>query len=240
MCKFRNNLKTVILFLFFLFGCSHKYVDVKGRSLDKKIVTSWKELDADTARRYDEEILLNVQVKDFVEVRDSMKAREVYRSVFGGRDVYAKKNYFGTSEILTGCAIAGGATLAAFYAAYGEMVDPAGGRGYSLATCYGVVGGVGALCFILRGFSKSGKTVKLEPYSIHINRVCVDSTVISIDKVNILIEDKNFRKEYFTDEDGNIELKMNEIIPDPTEADSILNLIIQYESMVDSVKVRRL
>jgi hypothetical protein len=50
----------------------------------------------------------------------------------------------------------------------------------------------------------------------------------------------DFEKEYYTDEYGNVKLKFDEIIPESTEADSVLDLIIRYYELVDTVEVRRL
>jgi hypothetical protein len=88
--------------------------------------------------------------------------------------------------------------------------------------------------------TKDSKSVKIMPDHVKTNRLCVDSAVVSIDKVKILVENTDFGKIYWTDESGNIELKFNEIVPEPTEADSVFNIIIQYGDLFGAVKVRSL
>ena len=52
-----------------------------------------------------------------------------------------------------------------------------------------------------------------------------------------MVENSDFKKTYWTDKNGNIELKFNEIIPESTVDDSMFNLIIQYEELFDTVNV---
>jgi hypothetical protein len=59
-------------------------------------------------------------------------------------------------------------------------------------------------------------------------------------EVRIILKNTNSEKIYNTDRKGNLDFKINEIIPEPAEADSVLELIIRYYELVDTVKVRRL
>jgi hypothetical protein len=59
-------------------------------------------------------------------------------------------------------------------------------------------------------------------------------------KVKIMLENTNSEKTYYTDENGNLELKFDEIIPESTEVDSTFSLIIEYGDLIDTVKVKRL
>jgi len=63
---------------------------------------------------------------------------------------------------------------------------------------------------------------------------------LSKQKIKISVERLDFAKMYYTDEDGNIELKFDEILPEPTDADSVLSIIMRYYELVDTVRVRRL
>jgi hypothetical protein len=78
MAKKGEIFKTIILFLFFLFGCSHKYVNAEGESLDGKVVDSWEELDADIIRVYEGKIRLNIHIKDFDIVSGFVKSEKLY------------------------------------------------------------------------------------------------------------------------------------------------------------------
>jgi len=52
-----------------------------------------------------------------------------------------------------------------------------------------------------------------------------------------MLKNTSSEKAYYTDKNGNIKLKFDDIIPEPAEADSVLNLIIQYEELIDTVNV---
>jgi hypothetical protein len=232
-------LRIVIIFLLvtLMSGCGQKYLDSREEELlDRKILNSWSNLDTKIVAQDYKGISLNVQVKDFIGVRDSLKLKEFYKHGFGRKDTGIKINY---TKILIGCAIGGCAVLASSMSAYSWMNDPSDDIYLKLAWCYGVLGGITALYFILDGLVGFSRP-KSEPYYIKKDGICIDSTVTSVDKVKVIVENKNFEKIYYTDEFGNINLKFNEIIPEPAEADSIINLIVRYEEMVDSLKVRRL
>lgn len=179
---------------------------------------------------------MNIRVKDFIEAEDSLKLREIYKRGFDRKDTGIRINY---TKILIGCAIGGCAAVASSMSIYAWTVDPSADIYQYLAWCYGVVGGIAACYFILDGLGGFSHA-KTKPYYIKKGGICIDSTITSVDKVKVVAENKNFEKIYYTDEFGNVNLKFNEIIPEPAEADSILELIIHYKELVDSLKVRRL
>lgn len=222
------------MFICFVSGCSEKYVGSRdGGLLGEDIVESWEKLDVKFIDQDEEGFSLNCQIIDLVEVNDSVRL-----SISEQQDNSIRKKRVGVYKLLGGCAIAGCATLAAFDAAYGEMVDPAGGSGYNLATCYGVVGGVGALFFIVSGILEFTKSDGAKPYYIRKRQVCIDSTPLRDEEVKIMLEKTVFEKTYYTDKNGNIELEIKDIVPEPTEADSVLRLIVQYEDMADTIDVK--
>ena len=73
MARKSEILKTIIVFLFFLFGCSHKYVDVKGGSLEDKIIASWDELDCKIVEQNEQGFSLGFKIRDIIVVGDSIK-----------------------------------------------------------------------------------------------------------------------------------------------------------------------
>ena len=70
--------KIIILFLFFVIGCSNKYVDVEGESLDEKVVASREELYCKIVEQDERGFTLSLEVRDVV-VGDSIKSGELYR-----------------------------------------------------------------------------------------------------------------------------------------------------------------
>jgi len=230
----------IFLLLVLISGCSKKYLDSREEELlDRKILSTWKDLNVKVIEQNYERLSLNIQVKDFIGVRDSLKLKEFYKHGFGRKDTGERINYTSYRKILIGCAIGGCAALASSMSAYAWMNDPSDDIYLHLAWCYGVVGGITALYFILDGLVGFSHP-KTEPYYIKRDGICIDSTVTSVDEVKVVVENKNFEKVYYTDEFGNINLKFNEIIPEPSESDSILEFIIHYKDMVDSLEVRRL
>jgi hypothetical protein len=221
---FRKAFKIVILILFFILfsGCSNKYAVARDEGL---ISREWNILDADIVEQDDVRFSLDLQVKDFVEVKDSVKLMELYES---------KRRRVGSSKILGGCAIAGCATLASACATLAWANNPSDPN---FAWFYGIVGGVGALAFIVSGVSDVVKFERTESDYIRKNIICKNSTPLRNSEVKIMLKNINSEETYYTDENGIIQLKFEEIIPEPAEADSILNLIIQYKELVDTVNV---
>lgn len=93
---------------------------------------------------------------------------------------------------------------------------------------------------ILVGGSNRHKDVKPVFRFMKMDTVRVDSMLLPRQKIKVSVEEADFEEIYWTDEEGNIELRFEEIIPEPADAYSVLRLIIRYEEMVDTVKVRRL
>lgn len=232
MAKKGEILKTIIIFLFFLFGCSHKYADVEGRSFDEKIIDSWEELSADIIRIYEGKIRLNVRVKDFDVVRGWIKSREFYEfSSRGKEDILIP---LGVVIGLGGCYY--GFDYGCVQNDFWQYDEARFDRGclISFASC-----GAGLVVMSVATANRR-KVVKPVFGFIKIDTICVDSDSLSRQKISILVDGSDFEKEYYTDADGKIELKFDEIIPEPTGADSVLNLILRYYEMADTIKVRRL
>ncbi|MEJ2354853.1 MAG: hypothetical protein P8Y62_03000, partial [candidate division WOR-3 bacterium] len=204
MCK---DFKVTILFVFigFVSGCSDKYIIAREKGL---IDREWRVLDAEILGPYDVGLVLSLKVKEFVEVRDSVKLAEFYES---------ERREVGRLKILGGCAIAGCAALASAGAMFSWLNDPSG---LNFAWFYGIVGGVGTLSFIISGISDLSKSDRAEPYYIKKNVICKNSKPLRDYKVKIMLENTNSEKTYYTDENGNLELKFDEIIPESTEVDS--------------------
>jgi len=88
------------------------------------------------------------------------------------------------------------------------------------------------------GLVKGREHTKVMPDFIKVDTICSDSMFLSKQKIRISAEKSDFEKTYYTDENGNIELKFEEFLPEPAESDSVLNIIIQYKDMVNSVNVK--
>jgi hypothetical protein len=229
MAKKRKILKTVIIFLFFLFGCSHKYVDVKGRSLDEKIVDSWEELDCGVVEQNEQGFSLNCKIKYMAIVKDSVKRKE-----FVKREKESKADIL----IALGMVVIYSGGLGSYY--YIKSRDYLTDEVFETGCFISSVSCLAGLAMIAGGGKRRSVVVKSRSGLIKGDTICVDSLMLSKGKIEILMENSNFEKTYYTDENGNIELEFEEIIPEPTESDSTIDLIIRCYELVDTVKVRRL
>jgi len=146
--------KTMILLIIVLSGCSNKYVTAREEGL---IGREWSVLDAEILGRYNIGLILNLSVKDFVEVKDSVKLARLYKS---------SRRRIGTYKVFGGCAIAASATFASFNSAFAWLNDPSEDIFLTLAWCYGIVGGVGALYFISSGLADFSKSDRAKPHYI--------------------------------------------------------------------------
>jgi hypothetical protein len=222
-------LRIVILFIVVLSGCSHKYVDVEGKSLEEKIVDTWEELDCKIVEQDEQGFALGFEFKDVIVVGDSVRSGELYKHKFidGGSDWLLWGSIIGLSGL-------GGF----YYLLSQDLTDPSNFEQQEktcFISCTSCIAGLGV---ILAGGTNRREVIKGIPDLVRGDTVCVGSEPLSMQYVNISIKESDFKKEYYTDRNGNVELKIKEIIPDPTEADSVLNLIIQYEEMVDTVNVK--
>ena len=236
-----KDLKIIILFIVILSGCSRKYIKTgEEEPTDFGILSSGKNLAVSIVKQSEVNLSINLQVRecDFVIVKDSQNIDNPDLRVL--ETVSDKIRADGVSKVLWGCALAGCAGLASAVFVYGEAVNPSGGGRYRLATCIGVIGGVGSLALSTNGIVQAAGASSIERESYKIDTVCFNSISMSGKKAEVKVENANLEKIYWTDEDGNIELKFNEIIPEPTEADSVLNIIIRYGEMADTVEVGRL
>jgi hypothetical protein len=219
-----KTLKILILFVI-LSGCSNKYLE---SSEEGPIGREWRVLDTDILGQYNVGLVLELNVKDFVEVRDSVKLAKLYES---------RKRRVGKYKILGGCAIAGCTALGIGWATMSYAYNPYE-EFETLVAWLGAVGGVGSLCFISSGLADFFKSDKAEPHYIKKNIICKNSTPLRNDEVKIMLRNTSSEKTYYIDKNGIIKLKFDEIIPEPTEADSALSVIIQYENLVDTLDIR--
>jgi hypothetical protein len=231
MYKFRDNFRIIIVFLFFILfsGCSEKYVGLNDEDLaEREILASWKELDCEIIEQDEKSFSLNCRVKDFVSVGDRQGLSKDYR------DNLDKGEGGVIPFILGGLVGIGGFVGGGLYSLsdYNYTYDiNTGGCWFAAGSC--IVGAV-----MMYAGTKDSKSVKIMPDHVKIDTICVDGAVLSDDKVDIMIRDKDFEKIYYTNKNGNIELRFDEIITAPGEADSVLDLIIQYEELVDTVNVK--
>jgi hypothetical protein len=224
--------KTIILFLFFLFGCSHKYVDAEGESLDEQVVDSWEELDCKVVEQDERGFSLGLEVRDIIVVEDSVKSRKLYSREFSEK---------GPVLPLFGAMIGIVGGIGGCYYGLHNNISWDGydkdqfDRGclISFASCFT---GAGMMFMGLPNSSKR-KAIKAIPDFIKRDTVCIYSMFLIKQKIKVLVEDTDLEKIYLTDDNGNVELKFDEIISEPTDADSILDLIIRYYEMVDTVRV---
>jgi len=113
-------LKIMILFIIVLSGCSKKYLDSREEEfLGREVLKSWKDLRTEIIAQSDESFSLNFQINDLIEVRDSLKLKEVYMRGYERGDGRIEQNFFlGFFEVIGGCAIVGSCCLAGCAASY--------------------------------------------------------------------------------------------------------------------------
>ncbi len=233
MAKKEEIFKTIVIFLFFLFGCNHKYVDVEGELSGGSIVALWEELDCKIVEQDEQGFSLGFQVKNVAVVSGSAKLVELYER--SSREKEDGRTPLGLLVGFGGC-IGGcyyGLSDNNFWDGYDKDRFDRGCL-ISFASCATGLG------IVFWGIDHSRKVAKAVPNFIKRDTICVDSMFLSKQKIKISVERLDFAKMYYTDEDGNIELKFDEILPEPTDADSVLSIIMRYYELVDTVRVRRL
>lgn len=234
-------LKIMIIFVIVLSGCSPKHVLRTERNLlDSRILESWDELESKIVKRDSLDFSLSFQVKNFDVVKKRLRIKEFYEYGSGDSEERSIQALSGLVLCCSGCVLG---------YKYGESIDEeyASMTKSLLFPTFSGKGCIAACIFALPGFvmmgdgmNKGREYTKVIPDFLKIDTVCVDSVVLMKQKVKILSEKTDSEKEYYTDENGNIQLKINEIISEPAGADSVLELIIRYYELVDTVKVRRL
>jgi hypothetical protein len=225
-------LKITILFIIVLSGCSEKYLASREEEfLGGEGLISWKEMHVKAMKQDRESISLNVQIEEYIEVKDSFDVEEVYESDNGS---VRGPNTKGYPDIGTGCAI--GCVFLYFF--FGDMAHE-----YSRTAednKYMLLLGMSGLLFIGKGLAEHVFDFPsiVNYVRVQMDTVCVDKRSLLGEEIRVLVENVNFEKAYYTDKNGNIELGFDEIIPEPMEADSELDIIINYEEMADTVDIK--
>jgi hypothetical protein len=216
-------LKIIILFVVVLSGCSQKYLADKEEELGGRRRSF---LDVAIVAQDKDNLSLSLKVKDFIVVGDSVKAKE-----FINREDGRKTDIL----VASGMAIIYSGLLGSYY--YVRSQDYLTDEVFETGCFISSVSCLGGLAMINWGLNSRSSDINSRRDFIKIDTICVDSMLIPNSEMEISVEKTNFKRTYWTDEDGNIELGFEEIIPEPTEADSVLNFIIQYEDLVDTVEV---
>ena len=223
-------LKIIILFVIVLSGCAKDYlVRSEEELVDREALLLRDRLDVKVVSRNNEGFSLVSQISNIAVVRDSLKIREFYEH--GTKEEGGIMTSLGTSIGLGGCFSGYKYVESSDCLYYGE------GGNFPEGCIISFVSILLGAAMVGEGRHRGEEFVNVLPGYIKIDTVCVDSMFISNSEVEISVEKTDFTKTYYTDENGNMELRFNEIIPEPTEADSVLNLIIQYEVMFDTVEV---
>lgn len=225
-------LKIMVLFVVVLSECSRKYVDPGGKEL---VCRERSVLDATIVAQNNENLSLNIQVKNFRGILDSLKLKKFYENQ-SQKEPGKRSNYMG-AYILGGCMLGIDALV---YGYYGWELS----WGYDLSVPEGCLligllpSEIVGLVYLNKSSSKYEEfDAKVLSYAL-IDKVYMGSAVVSVDKVKILVENTDFGKIFWTDENGDIELKFDEIFSETVDADSILELIIKYEGLADTVEVK--
>jgi hypothetical protein len=195
----------------------------------KKVVASWEELDCSIVEQGGRSFSLGVRINDMVVIGDSVKAKE-----------YVKREDGSRADILVALGMAiiysGGLGSCYYLKSQDYFTDEVLETGCFISS----VSCLSGLAMIAWGGNSRSPDFKSGRDFIKNDTVCVASESLSKKKIRISIDGSDFEKEYYTDKNGIIQLKFDEIIPEPKEGDSVLNLIIRYEDMADTVEVKRL
>ncbi len=222
-------------------GCGRRYLaDREDRLLGQKVVSEWRGLDGGVLQEGDQIFSLNIKIKDFVSSKYLFARKDVYKSGVVVEDGSVKGNRFGGCVgIGMGCLVVGGGLFLVYgnwyrsqsssYSFNSEMPPP---------TCFFV----SALSLGIIGLAFAGGDIPPQFVSLSeffkVDTVCVDSYSLNKEKIIIEAKDVNFKEVYYTDEVGKVELKISEIIQEPSRADSVLKLKLYYREMIDSVDVK--
>jgi len=220
----------MFLFCVFFSGCAkNQLIRRKEVLVDRKSSPLRSELDVRVVSQDEQVFSLFPQIKNIAFVRDSVKLEELY--VHGSEE---SADFIG----VLGAAIGFGGCIGGYkYAESGNcLYDNRFSEGCAISFVSAALGAA----MISEGSSQGAEFIKIMPGFIKRDTVCVDSMFLIKQKIKVLVEESNFEKVYYTDEKGNIELKFDEILPEPSEGDSILSLIIRYYELIDTVRVRRL
>lgn len=221
----------VIVFVFFS-GCAKKQLIRREEVLvDRRSSPLRSVLDVRVVSRDEQRFSLFPQIKNIAFVKDSVRVEELY--VHGSEESADVIGILGAAIGFVGCI--GGYK----YAESGNCLYDGGERIVDGCAISFVSAALGA-AIISESGSRGSEFIKIMPGFMKRDTVCLDSIFLIKQKIKVLVEDSDFEETYTTDENGSLELKFGEIIPEPKEADSILSLIIEYGEMVDSVKVKRL
>ena len=232
MFRFRVllNIANLLMFSVLFSGCSgDRLIRTKEELAGREASPLRSELGVRVVSRNRQGFSLIAQIKNIAFVRDSLIMEELYEhGVEEEGDVMA----------LLGMAIGVGGCIGGYkYAESGNcLYDDKFMHGCLMSCASIILGGV----MMNESSSRGSEFTEFVPGYIKTDTVCVDSMFLIKQKIKVEVGKSDFEKYYYTDEYGNIELKFNEILSDPTEADSVFSVIIRYYEMVDTVEVRQL
>ncbi|MEJ2354854.1 MAG: hypothetical protein P8Y62_03005 [candidate division WOR-3 bacterium] len=230
-----KDLKIFILLVVGLSGCSNKYLASREEEFfDRKVLGEWNHMEGRVVSRDEEGFTMGLQIKNFVEIRDSLRLKEVYMRGYEGKDGKIEQNFFfGLIEVLGGCSIMGSCCVAGLKAGYDS---PDGVPSASVSACLLPIGIIG-FSIMIDGLPQYVKSIKEMPAYVRLDTLCFARKLFAAEKVKIMLGNTGFIKTYYTDGNSNLEVKFDEIISEPAEADSVLSLIIEYEELADTVEV---
>ncbi|MBN1695701.1 hypothetical protein JW879_09965 [candidate division WOR-3 bacterium] len=230
---FRKVFEVIIIFTLFIsfFGRAEDYLIRSEEELVGREASPLRsELDAKVVSKDGQGFSLSVKIKNIAFVRDSVSIKELY--------VHGSEERGDLVVALLGAVVGyGGCMIGQNYAKSEDCMHD--GSDKLVTGCMmSVVSALLGLGLIKESSYQGYEFTKVLPSFIKTDTVCVDSMFLIKQKLKISIVDSDFEKSYYTDENGNIELWFDEIISEPTDADSILDIIIRYYELVDTVEVK--
>jgi hypothetical protein len=225
--------KIMILFVVILLtGCSQDhFIRRQEEVVTRESSPLRNELDVKVISQERNGFSLVSQMKNIAFVRDSLKLEELYlHGSEGNKDIMA---FSGTAIGFGGC-FGGFGYARSADCLYGE--DEKVIEGCMMSFVSALLGSA----MVSEANSQGSEFTKIMPGFVKRDTICVDSIILIKQKIKIMAENSDFEKVYYTDEYGKIDIKINEIFPEATQSDSIINLIIRYYEIVDTVKVKGL
>ncbi len=227
--------------LLLLFGCVHSYYDKNPKLVETNIVNSWKELKVKVLKINEEEVTFHLWTEDFEKVKDSLEHEVFYNFLFSREKKYedVRKELIVTGLMVpllgVGTVMVGNEMSGCFdeiSAGFGIENDNSAHLMYVMAGFYFIGGAVS----LYQGFSLKKEDPK---WKIVTRTQKKEESYKSLksDSVTISLSNINFRKDYITDEKGNISTPVEDILPYFSGELSRITFDIVYKDLSTQITV---
>lgn len=227
--------------LFFLFSCVNSYYSENPKLVETNIVDSWKELKVEVLEIKEDEVTFHLWTEDFEKVQDSLEYEVFYNYLFGREKKYDNvRGQLIVTAIMSTLAGAGSIKLGnemtgcldAFSTAWNVENDNSADVMYAMAGVCFVVGAVS----LFQGLSLKKKEPQWKIVT-RTNKKEENYQNLKSDLVTVSLSNTDFKKDYITDEEGNISVSLEEITPNFLGELSRSNFDFFYKDLVTQITV---